>query len=243
MERNICGRLICIGDMIHRMETKQLDRFPLPIWSPWRIKLDTIIQIETFINALAVLGLPHSLTDSLIHSLTALDSKLSAFQSKPKHLPDLTNRHDLPTWSTYLPDLPNYLTYPPNPLKHSGPGHITFRIRTYSLQDPLFYQTRPYQDKHGQIRAGDQPTHRCIGDTTWKYGINSHHEYMCHVSWMYGSQMNSGFDNIQWIWTCVHFNNFWIICMGHTDRAPEDKVRRPEPRRVSNKMSGPSRVP
>ena len=93
------------GIMIHRMETKQLDRFPLPIWSPWRIKLDTIIQIEMFINALAVLGLPHSLTDSLTHSLTALDSKLSAFQSKPKHLPDLTNRHDLPTWSTYLPDL------------------------------------------------------------------------------------------------------------------------------------------
>ena len=83
--------------MIHGMETKQLDWFPLPIGSPWRIKLDTIIQIEKFINDLAVLGLPHSLTDSLIHSLTALDSKLSAFQTKPKHLPDLTNRHDLPT--------------------------------------------------------------------------------------------------------------------------------------------------
>ena len=53
--------------MIHGMETKQLDWFPLPIGSPWRIKLDTIIQIEKFINDLAVLGLPHSLTDSLTH--------------------------------------------------------------------------------------------------------------------------------------------------------------------------------
>ena len=26
-----------------------------------------------------------------------------------------------------------------------------------------------------------------IGDNTWKYGINIHHEHMCHVSWMYGS--------------------------------------------------------
>ena len=83
-----------------------------------------------------------------------------------------------------------------------------------------------------------------IGDNTWKYSINIHHEHMCHVSWMYGSWihvslMNEGLDMDMEV---------LVICIGHTARAAEGRERqsqeapRPESRRNSNKMLGPSRA-
>ena len=71
-----------------------------------------------------------------------------------------------------------------------------------------------------------------IGDNTWKYGINIHHEHMCHVSWMYGSWihvslMNEGLDMDMEV---------LVICIGHTARAAEGRERESQEARVPKEL-------
>ena len=71
-----------------------------------------------------------------------------------------------------------------------------------------------------------------IGDNTWKYSINIHHEHMCHVSWMYGSWihvslMNGGLDMDMEV---------LVICIGHTARAAEKRERESQEARVPKEL-------
>ena len=66
-----------------------------------------------------------------------------------------------------------------------------------------------------------------IGDNTWKYGINIHHEHMCHVSWIHVSLMNEGLDmNMEVL----------VIGIGHTARAAEGRERERQEARVPKEL-------
>ena len=57
------------------------------------------------------------------------------------------------------------------------------------------------------------PDHRYIDDTTsWIYSKNIHYQYMCHVSWMFGSWIH-----VLWINGGLDMDiEVLVICVGHT---------------------------